>query len=332
MKIILGDQSPWNGGLERARVFSAAGHDVVYQQHDADMFGVSKGVEKGTSINFGNPPYYSLACRLPFGFVGTGAVKDMALHTRLQAVLQSCRKAVSVETKQRQDVASVHPVVYLCSSLEYTIGSERVGCLSEHQVSAQSAIEQLFKAERLHSECLSGIDLPHVTSMSEALGLYSHGYPVDSLTDMFHEEPPCLLSSLGPEHFWHISHERKRLVYDPSQSDHYAVVPRGPALLIELMMRNGGNMALGYSNCAYKDKVVALRNTCARQVKMKAFKVVFNWRPSVFDTESPFSKAWRKKGEPDFKDVFDYWARRPTSMGLRAFGGELNAHIEEENW
>jgi hypothetical protein len=317
MKTILGDQSPWNGGLLRAQALRNAGHDVTYQIHDADTVGVSNDNMEGARVRFGNPPYYALASRLPLGSVGLGIGFD---DSKLQAVLQSCRTA-NPGALQR---ASVHPVAYVQSRIPLTIR----GGMSSPDV--RDVVKILFEIERCHLSLITGkVDLPQVSTIGEALLRFGEGITPSSITEMFHDAPPLLLDSLDENCFWGIDQEYQRLPYTADRSDWYAVVPKAYPLILELSLRG---YAIAYTNCAYKGAVMKLRDQKAKGHKINALQVLFDWQHDLLDLDTPFTAAWKKKGQPDYSSIFKYWAGRPTSMGLLALGGELNPRFEEMQW
>ncbi len=324
LKVVLGDQSPWNGGLLRASVLRDQGIKFTYGIHDADTFGVAAGREE-PSVALGYPSYAALTCRLPFA-VPSGSPESNGV----QQVLQACVRQLPGEKKQR---ASVNAVAYIKSTSSYTI---RAIQLSESDLvigQARQAVRGLFDEERNHLEIVSGKKLPVVSSINEACDLHgqSAGINVGSTLDLLKEDELHTLRYFSPDHFWGIDHQLVRHPYDRSRTDWYAVVPRARVLFWEYALRG---YVLAYSNCSYLSEVVNMRHwhIGLRQIPLRMLRIGFNWRPCLHEQDTPFRAAWEKKGKPSITRLCDYWATRPTSMGLAAFGGDLSPTITEEVW
>ena len=297
MKTILGDQSPWNGGLLRAQALQKSGIDFMYQHHDADLPGVVMG--SPTGVSRGNPPYFSLACRLPLGLSKP--------TPKQESVINVCR-------------ASLHPLVYL----QY-MGRQTIRGIG-HKISDQVA--RMFKSERDHLSAISGVVLPEIRSIEEAFKLHAGGIVIGSVIDMFHETPPLLLNRLDPTNFWGIDQDMNRMPYSP-RSDWHATIPRGSAMLLEFAVRG---LRFGLSNCPYQSEVVRLRDRCLRGTQISVLKIGFHWDADFLGEQTAIGKAWRKKRQPDFSEVIRYWSSRPTSMGVLAFGNNVRHSLEECEW
>jgi hypothetical protein len=302
MKTILGDQSPWNGGLLRAHALQKSGIDYIYQHHDADLPGVVTGAPTGVSR--GNPPYFSLACRLPMSLHKSTATQ--------QSVIDACRSDGCR--------ASVHPVAYVQYKGMRTIKG------SIHEVSDE--IRQMFRFEREHLSSIRGTAVPEISSIDEAFKLHAQGVTINSVMDMFRATPPLLLDRLDKAHFWGINENLNRVPYFP-RSDWHAIIPRGPAMLLEFAVRG---LRFGVSNCPYENDVIRLRDTSLKGTQINVLKIKFSWDADFLGEHTSIGKIWRKKGQPDFSDVIEYWSKRPTSMGVRAFGGNVNHAFEECQW
>src|SRR3989344_1330412 len=79
--IILGDQSPWLGGLLRWKVLKDAGEDVSYHIADMDSPVVDTG-NKGLGISEGWPDYFALGWRYPCTVDAPGIDKSASADFR----------------------------------------------------------------------------------------------------------------------------------------------------------------------------------------------------------------------------------------------------------
>jgi hypothetical protein len=322
MVIVLGDQSPWCGGLLRYQVvremYSEA--EVLYFFHDTDAPWVQSGgcvtISRG---NFAWPPYFSLAVRFPWSFAVPGIGQD--------AIAQS----VLGTFKDR-------------GGLWYLTGPATIkiiaGCNGEVVPWVRLMLQEevawaKFVAEVLGQEIVSEIS---ITSDNDLVGLVSalNGGMIRKSTEVFSEQL-LLTRALPASHYWltDVNKGFRRKWTGEKLNKGEILVPGAEALVLEFAARG---WLVGCTNLAYLQRVEQVRNRFTPGLKIKIAQVIFHWalEKDPVSVLMDYYRARKRRrnqtpaevSEPVLENIRSYWRSRPTSISYHILGGNLNARVE----
>ncbi|MDP2629439.1 MAG: hypothetical protein Q8P45_01925 [Candidatus Harrisonbacteria bacterium] len=317
--LILGDQSPWAGGLLRwfilRRIFPKA--QIHYHLHDSDTpFAVPAPSPRKKR---GWVPYWAIAARNCFALDIPGY--------RIDPVMDSMQSQSGLS--------------YLAGPSNFEVigaleeGSQVVELTASLLQDSQDWLSRLCnfcgqrEAERFEIESRAG-----VLGIVQSLAKQAHlpGEEIGTTLEIFAGSPPLLWGTLPPEYFWKISDGRRSSADKLSSMKDGILVPKGVALLLEFSARG---WRVAQTACAYTEEILALRDKYLPSQKLRFLKVGFDWELSSIDPVSAQVEAYQKKkaksgrpaaamDEEALRQIRSYWRQRPTLMAYLALGGDLH--------
>ncbi|MBI2587557.1 hypothetical protein HYW29_01975 [Candidatus Amesbacteria bacterium] len=323
-KTILGDQSPWTGGILRyaAVAAEAAPHSVIYCIQDADAPWKQDGISDPT-IRRGWVNYWSIAVKIPW----TWSIPDLNLDNVRQTLgsphgLLYLAGPDTSSTIRSQ--TSTPPVVTQTQTMLLTEvkWAEKVGQLTGNSESeyASRTWEEAIRAASTLDDLFTTVGSIHATHIS-------------SMIDMFAQSPPLLIDHLGPSYYWTIDSRGNR---QKSRGQTEGVlVPKGKALPLELCARG---LTIGFTGLPYMQELIALRNQKIPDLPLQFLQVSFDWILNTDPITAMLDEFRRKKkarGETvhinpqDVNLIKQYWQGRPTSISHHVLGGELHPSFQK---
>jgi len=320
---MLGDQSPWTGGLLRwlavKRFYPK--EKVLYFLHDGDAPWMQRG--GSLKISHGWVKYWSIASRNALAL----DVPDSALHNVRESIKGPKGLSYIAGPKTTQTIFS-----------------------TEHDKSVQGFISQLLDDEcRWYSRIAESFDVRPAYTAKEGLfnagplevsrrlagEMNMDGKEINSVVELFLQEPLLIKKVLPTPYFWSIGKDGCRYPCT-SLSGSDPVTPKAAALVLEFAARGH---TLGCTSLGYLSEVIELRDKYFRGMKLKLLYVKFNWTFTGVDPYekllSEFCSRKKLRGEPipSFDDALpviqNYWRGRPTVLGWLHLGGELSPSCEE---
>ena len=313
---MLGDQSPWAGGLLRASVVaSELNGNIKYflQDLDTPWFETSERVK----IKQGWNNYWSLACRYPWSFCVPGqAINDILNTTRSPRGL-----GYLIGPRTNSTIYS--------HNTDRTIGQMLQDLLTREI----SWADQILTWAEKQSE--SVIDLPeyNIRELSEYFANLSKVGTVKGFFDFFQSSPPLTYSELPESEFWHCNTSGLR--YSQSGPSTFPV-PKAKALILEIAARG---WILGCTHIPYLEKVLELKKQYLPGLPLRLLQITFDWRPALNNPMFAILRAHNKKRKsrkkplwenigPEFDEIESYWRKRPSSISYHMLGGELGPRFE----
>jgi hypothetical protein len=340
--IVLGDQSPWLGGLLRLKALHEAGEEVAYYFADLDT-PTCGSAAKPMGISEGWPEYSSVACRYPWTL-------DAPLCDK--GVRSKVANSLKLPTGQRFLTG------YKSGTIAHLDQDRDLNALVEgmlrEEVDWATSVAQLLGLQvptiNLHLGNVKGV----TSQLSELL--IPSPPPIQSFMAIFKKELPKLWGIFGPEEFWRITpaggrYPLERTLYreEGPNSSVDTIVPRGRILPLELAMRG---WEIGCTNLPYIQDAVRLRNWRLPTLPLRVVKVKFNWTlPGNADPLEKLKEKFLEKkrqrlslvGNPMSQlDALEaevstlalharkYWRERPSVISYLILGGELGVSITRE--
>lgn len=305
-KIILGDQSIWNGGYSRYEYMVSRGYDVRYLAQDADVPWVANS--NNISLKEGWPHHYSLALRMPFALeVPSADMNDVRNSLKIPKGLcylsgPSTNSTIFSEDENGKVVDLL--VKMLGRGVQWAKGiGEWIGNTeSDYRASyVESAVNNIDSIAQAYL-CISQL----------------HNLPKpESLINFFQENPVRLMKELGTSNYWGINSSGHR---GQVSDKNLVVVPRGNALLLEF---SALGYTTGFTKVPYLSDVIDLRNERVPGLSIKTAQISFNIDLSPNPIEKMTNEyATRKANRQQFYSldgkaittIGEYWSQRDTSI------------------
>ncbi len=332
--IILGDQSPWVGGLLRWQVLRDAGEETNYFIADLDSPVVKIGDPNSLKSVSGWPAYWALGFRYPW------TIDHPEMH-RMSG------------DSVRQGLVAPPGLKYLAGGSDM---SEQTLYSQDRNEHVLSALEPLFVEEQQWAKRLGGL-LGIPTQADDLLFRAGHGSvrgaaqalastlglpEIQSEMKLFEGEGCLSRSSLPANYFWDIRDGRRTPLVEASVGG--VVVPKGKALPLEFALRG---WELGCTNLPYLDETLHIRDRYFKGVPLKIVRVLFDWdcaaaleallvelesrkRKRSLRTGQPFNPATLEHVYQLGKEAEAYWRTRPSVITYLMLGGALRARIVRE--
>jgi len=328
--LLLGDQSPWGGGLLRWLVAKEQfpQEEILYFVQDADMPWLPGG-DRVSICKGWKTKYWSLATRIPWSsdtpedrfsesFVGT-----LKMPKGLQ-YLVGPRTSYIIANERARNMANLFVKEMLETEINWARNLRELSGKEQPQI--MPAISgDVYKATRQLADCHNLSDEIH------------------SLVKHFTDNPVRLASVLPEEYYWRITDDYRRI--NATETKNGILVPKGKILPLEYATRG---WTLGCTGLSYLFEVLKVRDLFIPNLKVKILKISFNWQLD----ENPFdllAEVYKKrkleqaqKRGTEYKDelseisrrsrvtkiISDYWSGRPTSLSYLILGGNLNPSFE----
>lgn len=327
-KVVLGDQSPWAGGLLRYKVLKAVANDVEYNFQDADSPWRQDGISY-IKLKRGWVDYWSLANRHPLSFSTPTARMDSI----------------------RQSMGSPDGLSYIAGpkthkTLKSEINNTKLVDLTKEMLMEEATwatkvadwignSNGVYKGQQIQ-EVIKG----NSTSIKDILTFVANcdGLSADEIlnfSDKFKFNTSNLTDYLPKNYYWNIDSggNRHEFVNTNNKSESRNILPKGRALPLEICARGD---TLAFTGLSYLDQVIDLRDRYIPSLKLKLLQIHFNWEINP----DPIETMWnifekKKKGRSqsidkpinELQDIKDYWSQRPTSVSYSILGGNLNPII-----
>lgn len=316
--VVLGDQSPWAGGLLRAQALQQHGIAARYFWQDLDAPWVETAEKPAICHSW--PPYWSLACRYPFSAsmpdwqcadilnlsgspAGLGWLSGPHQQLSLAAVAQQAR----------------HPALSLLQKL------------------LQAELDWAQQLAQWRATPYDKISLPPHSTLWQLVQSLCHasGVAVAPFSQLFAAEKPLLYHDLPAECFWHLDADGKR---HPAPCAGSYPVPRALALVLECAARG---WVLACTRLPYLDQVLALRQRHLPGLKIALLHVEFDWQagpllPLVFETcrqrRQRRGRSWQAPTLEQSAHLDAWWRQRPSSLSLQVLGGRLTSQIRYQEY
>lgn len=320
--ILLGDQSPWAGGLVRWLALKKLGiHEIVYCQQDADTPWKQEGDRVKVRVKRGWPHYWSLACRYPFSPSIPGLtlphIRDTVKAPSGLQYLQGGNTARTIAAENTSPNGAVNGML--------------IDMLREEKQWAATVARFIGSTDGSRIEISARTPLEIAQTLADALMLGK----VESLVELFGDSPPKTVGELPPQCFWSIDEDGIREEYQGFARPRDRIVPKGIALPLEVAARG---WQLGFSSLGYLEKVTALRDRYLPGLEIQAVRIGFRWHigadPVSAFVEYYLERKKRRREEPAVPDeqsidkIRRYWAGRPTAISYLVLKGELNPTLE----
>lgn len=324
MKIELGDQSPWCGGLTRLAVLREAAYEPLYLFHDTDTPWRVGG--RKPAICRGWVDYWSLATRHPWSPEIPGFSLPALLGT--------------LHAPRGLSFLSGPPTWETIYSMrrDQTVIRLTLDILREEWDWATRLAEM---AGRTVPSFPFSRALP--VEVGEIVREFAEGQMTSSVLEFFRDHPTELRNCLPPEWFWYLDstgckYRHSELNCRGLSRDACTLVPKGPALMLEDLARG---VLPACTGMAYLDEVVKLRDQYIPGLAVRVLFVKFDWCSASMPLNllaEAFTSRKRERaaarGEEfvsfsfDYAPLEEYWRGRPTSISHLLLGGELNPFFE----
>ncbi|MEK7175212.1 MAG: hypothetical protein AAB693_00175, partial [Patescibacteria group bacterium] len=316
--IHLGDQSPWLGGLLRAKVLVEAGEEVKYFTVDTDFPFVVTG--NPLAVIKGWPAYSSIAVRCPW----TPCAPEVKAET--SSMISSWANSppgMSYLGGPRKEVKSI---------LELDKDPSLIKLLKE-----MIQVEISWASKISSSSKIFTLDFERISELTSKLHLMLRGAgQINSFSGFFQDSTPKLWKYFPSEYFWEIGPWGRAEVGASNRTG--IIIPKGKIIPLEIAARG---YELGCTNLPYLDEVVKLRDQFIKDLPIKIVRVNFNW--TFPDSIHPFEKlidsfTARERNKKEAMEevkilaevVKKYWEGRPSVVSYLILGGSLGATITRE--
>ncbi len=330
LKILLGDQSPFAGGLVRYLVVlkEFAGAEIIYNIHDTDAPWVANGqslsICKGWKTN-----YWSTASRVAWSW-------DIPPAERTHWTPADANLLNSLMTSMNMP-----------NGLLYLAGPQTNLTLSGIHQNVSGALFTDLSATMLKNE------LAWLNSLRQKLGLSEKSYiatqpehwiqtmtgtetPISTTSETFRKEPVSLIGRIPALYYWKMSRDGTRETWDGKSIDSSdLLVPKAHALPLEDAYHGH---TLACTGMPYLSEVMKLRDLYCPKVKIKILWIRFDWQPpvdpAIIIAQEYIAERKLKRNKdiviPEYmiESVRKYWSQRPTALGYQLLGGELNPSFE----
>lgn len=327
--IILGDQSPWAGGLIRLASVLRNFDSVQYFVQDVDAPWLQDGDNK-VSIKRGWPDYWALATRHPF----SPEVKGVAIHS-MRDSLHSPR-GLSYLAGPRTD----HTIVFEANNAQVNEATrqillEEIGWATRvadwigntEGVRRGQAMQEQVERLETHGPGTFAAEIARWQGLNDRM--------LGSFVDMYKDCAPRLTGQLPDSYYWIVDSEGRRKHYHrrTALNAHETIVPKGIALPLEMSARG---WVLGYTALGYLEKVKAVRNKYVPGLRLKTLQITHRWsiEPDpievlweVFEARKQRRGQFVQKPEEQLQAIGNYWRARPTSISTTILGGSVHAEM-----
>lgn len=325
--IILGDQSPWAGGLVRMEVIEGLLGSTTYHIQDADTPWKTDGYSR-VLIRRGWSDYWSLANRYPFSF----SIPNTRVDNMRQSLGSPDGLAYLIGPKTSATIMSefnnrsVGLLVNQMLREEAEWATKVAEWMSEPDAIARGKqIQKLFEEDKSLKDVLSSV-------MSLSI---SHSHDTSSFIESFREKPVQLVGAIPINNYWVIDKDGRRRELDTKTvlNNGEVLLPKGKAVPLEISARGD---VLGFTGLSYLDGVIGMRDKFVPGLKLKFVEIKFNWQLNPNPLEAMWEAFKVKKqlrGQSpqkpinDFERINAYWMNRPTTISYKILGGDLNPEL-----
>ncbi len=319
-RIILGDQSPWAGGLLRWKaIHQLLGKNALYAIQDVDTPWVQQGRRPIRSAQ-GWAPYFSLASKYPWTLSAPEAEMPRVLDSlgapRGLRYLLGPSTNETLGSLSRQGLSSVytdHLAAMLSAEKEWAEG-----------LADQVGLRPLALDDWPKGDCHA---ITRTFAMMLNLG------PVRHFSDLYRSGELQQTNAFPTEMYWHLDSHGRR---EESGSSGTMKFPRGMALPLELAA-NG--YILACTSLPYLNRVLEQRDRHLKGVTLRLLRVTFDWRLDEVDPIRQLVEAFRARKQKrnqavpvldtsTLDAIHSYWKQRPTLISWLVLGGSLKPQLE----
>lgn len=334
MKLLLGDQSPFNGGLVRAlEAAEQSNCQVTYCFHDIDVPWVQRGVpfEFGVKLEGHNwVDYWAVAARMPF----TLDAPKLEDPTTWHAVRQSLKAPGGIQYLMGPTTETTIRTASNCPNLGKLLSDMH-----------QSEIDWAKRiADALGRTPKEAGRIPRaLNEVVPAIKERVNGRPIEVTTTIgfWKEHEVKLAGKLPADNYWVVNESGRRKKWNGHVVPHDSfLVPGGKVLMLEDAAHE---YVSGFSALPYLSEVRSLRDRYVPELIVPYCKITFSW--SVGGTplqnligaflEKKKTRAEDKKlsftpptfNQKDLETMETYWSGRPTTLAYEVIGGDLNTTL-----